>query len=380
MMEFHISKEARQRYSFKASLFSCTGNVIFANMPACRDFAQRMNQVRDSEKHPELAVHAGQLYAMGLIDEASHALMARYREDFDPEVMTSALEFFSAQVGPEALDTMLLTFVEHFPGASIIAGKETPRKWLEGSTDGTPHRAAALEELLLLWTANRNEAFQPFEELFQDKTLAEKTVYREVTQQLPDYFATRPLIPVADAAPVNLLDLLRAPAVGAPRSLSEQLDLIRRLWKPLLGESLDRFLLVAQGILHEEEVAIWMQFNPRRRASGCSAPPRSRNPAMALHRQPRRCTSIRHHRCRRGIREVLARHRMDAQHGTHRQKHLRLAGAAQQAVRPPHSPSQRHSGRGARHPRRPRPQLPLAHRRLGAQPRLQNHQAALRQL
>ena len=262
MMEFHISKEARQRYSFKASLFSCTGNVIFANMPACRDFAQRMNQVRDSEKHPELAVHAGQLYAMGLIDEASHALMARYREDFDPEVMTSALEFFSAQVGPEALDTMLLTFVEHFPGASIIAGKETPRKWLEGSTDGTPHRAAALEELLLLWTANRNEAFQPFEELFQDKTLAEKTVYREVTQQLPDYFATRPLIPVADAAPVNLLDLLRAPAVGAPRSLSEQLDLIRRLWKPLLGESLDRFLLVAQGILHEEEVAIWMQFNP----------------------------------------------------------------------------------------------------------------------
>ena len=59
-----------------------------------------------------------------------------------------------------------------------------------------PHRAAALEELLLLWTANRNEAFQPFEELFEDKTLAEKTVYRQVTQQLPEYFATRPLIPL----------------------------------------------------------------------------------------------------------------------------------------------------------------------------------------
>ena len=35
-----------------------------------------------------------------------------------------------------------------------------------------------LEELLLLWTANRNEAFKPFEELFEEKTLAEKTVYR----------------------------------------------------------------------------------------------------------------------------------------------------------------------------------------------------------
>jgi hypothetical protein len=101
--------------------------------------------VRDVEKHPERAVHAGQLYAMGLIDEASHVLMARYREQFDPEVMTSALNWFAAQVGGDALETMLLTFVEHFPGASVMQGKETPRQWLAGSTDGTPHREAALE-------------------------------------------------------------------------------------------------------------------------------------------------------------------------------------------------------------------------------------------
>jgi hypothetical protein len=90
MMEFHISRKARERYNFAESLFSYTGNVIFANVAACREFAQRMNQVRDVEKHPELAVHAGKLYAMGLIDEASHVLMARYREQFDPAVMTSA--------------------------------------------------------------------------------------------------------------------------------------------------------------------------------------------------------------------------------------------------------------------------------------------------
>jgi hypothetical protein len=34
-------------------------------------------------------------------------------------------------------------------------------------------------------------------------------------QQLPEYFATRPLVPLEGAA-VNLLDLLRAPAVGSP--------------------------------------------------------------------------------------------------------------------------------------------------------------------
>jgi len=262
MMEFHIARNARERYEFAETLFSYTGNVVFANMAGAREFAHRMNLVREVEKHPERAVHAGALYAMGLIDEASHVLMARYREDFDPEVMTAALAWFSEQVGADALDRMLLTFVEQFPGSSVMRGLETPQQWLAGSTDGTTHRAAAMEELLLLWTANRNEAFRPFEELFEDKSLAEKTVYAQVTQQLPDYFATRPLIPIEGATAVNLLDLLRAPAVSSPGSLSEQLALIRRLWKPLLGESLDRFLLIAGEILHEEELAIWMQFNP----------------------------------------------------------------------------------------------------------------------
>jgi glycosidase len=262
MMEFHISRNARDRYQFVDSLFSYTGNVVFANLAGAREFAQRMNLVRDVEKHPEQAVHAGALYAMGLIDEASHVLMARYREQFDPGVMTSALDWFSSQVGTEELDKLLLTFVEQFPGSSVIRGLETPRQWLAGATDGTPHRAAAFEEMLLLWTANRNEAFQPFEELFAEKNLAEKTVYRQVTQQLPEYFATRPLVPVADSKPVSLLELLRSPAVGSPRSLSDQLALIRRLWKPLLGDSLERLLLLAGEVLHEEELAIWMQFNP----------------------------------------------------------------------------------------------------------------------
>ena len=261
-MEFHISRKARQRYQFAESLFSYNGNVVLANMAACRQFAQRMNQVRDVAKHPDQAVHAGQLYAMGLIDEASHVLMARYREQFDPQVMTSALEWFGEHVGADQLDAMLLAFVEHFPGSSVMRGEQTPAQWLAGSTGGFSHRAAALEELLLLWTANRNEAFKPFEELFDEKPLAEKTVYRRVAARMPDYFASRPLIPLPGARTISLLDLLRAPALRSPRSLSDQLEIIRELWKPLLGESLERFLLLAAEILREEELAIWAQFNP----------------------------------------------------------------------------------------------------------------------
>ncbi len=93
MMEFHISRAARNRYQFADTLFSFTGNVVFANVAASREFAYRMNLVRDVEQHPERAVHAAALYAMGLIDEASHAVMARYRQQFDPNVMVDALSF-----------------------------------------------------------------------------------------------------------------------------------------------------------------------------------------------------------------------------------------------------------------------------------------------
>ena len=159
-MEFHIARKARERYQFVESLFSYNGNVILANLGACREFAHRMNQVRDVEKHPELAVHAGQLFAMGLIDEASHVLMARYREQFDPQVMTYALDWFGAQVGTDNLDKMLLAFVEQFPGQSVMRDLETSAQWLARETAGVPHRAAALEELLLLWFGQSQSGVQ----------------------------------------------------------------------------------------------------------------------------------------------------------------------------------------------------------------------------
>jgi hypothetical protein len=138
-MEFHISRNARERYGFAESLFSYNGNVILANVPACREFAHRMNQVRDVGEHPELAVHAGQLFAMGLIDEASHVLMARYREQFDPQVMTAALDWFGAQVGIDNLEKMLLVFVEHFPGQSVLRRCSGLRARPEGCRTAPPH-------------------------------------------------------------------------------------------------------------------------------------------------------------------------------------------------------------------------------------------------
>ncbi|MFQ5859845.1 MAG: hypothetical protein ACE5LU_29980, partial [Anaerolineae bacterium] len=79
-MEFHISREARDRYEFDEKLFSLTGNVVFANFHAARVFAQKMNERRDLVSFPEQVVRAGQINAIGLIDEILHYVVGLYRQ------------------------------------------------------------------------------------------------------------------------------------------------------------------------------------------------------------------------------------------------------------------------------------------------------------
>src|SRR3954454_23970490 len=82
--EFHVSRSARDLYHFSHALFSITGNVVFADLAATREFAHKMNQVRGADQHPERAVNPGALNAMGLIDEALHTLLDEYRRERDP--------------------------------------------------------------------------------------------------------------------------------------------------------------------------------------------------------------------------------------------------------------------------------------------------------
>ncbi|HEY0785458.1 MAG TPA: alpha-amylase, partial [Acidobacteriaceae bacterium] len=258
MFEFHISRPARDLYQVKEVLFSFNGNAVFANPAASRELAHRMNQVRGAEQDPERQVQPGALFAMGLIDEAAHAMIAHYRETVAPGVMEDALAFFAEHVGEEELDRLLLTFVERFPGTSVYNGEQTPAEWLAGSTGGMTHRAAIFEELLLLWFANVNPAFEPFKELFDDQPLRDETVYGEVTEKLPDYFATQPFFGEEGG---DLLALLTSVVSAGGGTLAEQLTRLRARWGFAVGDLLRRALL-AGDVLKEEEVALWLQYHP----------------------------------------------------------------------------------------------------------------------
>ena len=107
-MEFHVSRDARDRYQFDDFLFSINGNVIFANFHAARVFAQKMNQWRDLVKFPEQAVQASQINALGLIHEITHYVFRMYREQQQPRLLDEALEWLNANLGAESVDAALM--------------------------------------------------------------------------------------------------------------------------------------------------------------------------------------------------------------------------------------------------------------------------------
>ncbi len=252
-MEFHVSRAARERYRVDEPLFSVTGNVLLPGFPATRRLAAAMNAARDPGAPP---VQAGDLNAMGLVDEILHVVVGMYRETRDREAMVGALATASEEVGEEKVEAALRAFSADFPALAVHRGEVDAVAYLDGSTDGIPNRAVVLEEMSLLRLANRNPAFGPFRELFDDRSLAASTAYVEVVDAVADHFRAQPPFG-PDGQP--LVDMLRAPAIASPDSLAGQLRFIRDRWGMLLGRYLDR-LVVTLDVLSEEERAAWLRW------------------------------------------------------------------------------------------------------------------------
>ncbi len=251
--EFHVSRRAREKYGLEATLFSATGNVVFADFHAARLFAHRINERRNVDRHPERAISASEIHALGLIDEVLHLVVARHRRQRAPRLWAEALAALEADHGREAVDQLLLAFVDEFPPSAVYRNEVAPEAYLAGETAGESHRELALEELVMLWLANRNPAFTPYRELFDDEGLRRATAYGSAARRLETFLAGSK---TAGPAGESLLDLLLAPVRAAPDSLQGQLEFIRTAWAELLGPDLHR-VLGGLDFLAEEQRAFF---------------------------------------------------------------------------------------------------------------------------
>ncbi len=262
-LEFHVARQARDLYRFDETIYSFSGNVVFANFHAARVFAQKMNARRDLVRFPEQAVTAGQINAMALIDEILHMVVEDYRRQVNPLVMQQALAYLEERFNPGEVEAALRQFEVEFPNLDVYKRNITLDDFLSGQSvrpDGgiVENRQLVLEEMLMLWLANMNPAFSPFSELFDDTKLKQHSIYLRMVDGLNSYFAGQQGFGPGGE---NLVTLLRAPALKHPHSLTEQLEFIRSRWGNMLGGYLYR-VLSSLDLVKEEQKPIFALGGP----------------------------------------------------------------------------------------------------------------------
>ncbi|MDE5582012.1 MAG: alpha-amylase [Treponemataceae bacterium] len=258
--EFHISKAVRDKCNFSQSLYSSTGNVIITSLQGVRIFTERLNKYFDSLGMSEKRVSAGQINAMGLIDEILHYVSMLYRRDGIKSSFEGALSALDEKFGREKIDEMLKNFCEEFPPTAVYRGEVGVEEYLSLSAidSGTgferTNREAAFEELMMLHLANENPAFKPFSILFNDLHLRKNPIYMEAWEETEKYFKTQKKF-----GPFNndFITFLREPMNFSPKSLRGQLQYILKHWMALIGEWLKKRLLASLDTLSEEEKAAW---------------------------------------------------------------------------------------------------------------------------
>ncbi len=253
IFEFHISREMRDFYQLDESLFAQNGDVVFANFFAVRSLAARINKKQDLTLFPERAIKAGQLNAMGLIDEILHYVVHLFKVEKDNSVFKQAVEYLNKHIGKEDLTILLHKFVSDFPPLSVYRREETVEKYLSGSTAKISNQEIALEEILIFYLANLNPAFSPFKELFDDTRISKETGYRKIMGALNDFFETKPKFGPDDQF---LIDMLRTPAIKFPNSLIDQLEYVRKYWGKLLSKYILR-LLSSFDMIKEENKPVF---------------------------------------------------------------------------------------------------------------------------
>ncbi|MEW5940997.1 MAG: hypothetical protein AB1750_15120, partial [Chloroflexota bacterium] len=110
MSDQHLSRRARDRFALE--------RLRFEDIASARAVAAQMN------------VSAGDLYALGLIDEALRILLTRRAS---PSQFSGAASFLDDKVGAAPVRDTQVRFVSEFPTKPVYDGRVTPDDYLSES-------------------------------------------------------------------------------------------------------------------------------------------------------------------------------------------------------------------------------------------------------
>lgn len=242
--EFHIAKEIRKKHDFDELFFSISGNVVFANFAAVRAFVQKYNSKKEFKDH----VSAGQVNAIGLLDEIYHYIFRLYEVQVNPGVFSKALSHLNSSLGEDKVRKLLFDFVSQFPPVDVYKGKTSSFDYLNSFTADRSNAEITLEEMILLYFANFNPANKKLIELF-DQNYIDKELFPGAIKQLEQFFTNEKKF-----GPDNqdMFTLLKTPILNNPDNIEAQLEFINDKWKLLLDEKILRKILGSKDLIKED--------------------------------------------------------------------------------------------------------------------------------
>ena len=250
--EFHIRRSMRDALSLQTALFSISGTAIFADLQAARRFAHNLERHRVATGHPDPSVRAGEIIAMGILDEVLHHMLAVRRQEQAPDLSRDLLAKLREKIGTDPLEQTLRAFCAEYPPAAVYRGDQTVDEYLDERVDGLSGRERTLEEMILLRLTNENAACRRYGELFDEKGLLAGPGYEQVVAEVERAYSQEAVAdPAGGPGRISVLDLLRAPARAHPGSLEAQLAFAREHWGARVGKFLTR-ILRSVDVLREE--------------------------------------------------------------------------------------------------------------------------------
>ncbi|MBE0571998.1 MAG: alpha-amylase [Ignavibacteriaceae bacterium] len=246
--DFHVSRQAREKYKIQQSLFSITGKIILADYQRARILSDKINSMRREEGNEQF-VTAGQINALGLLHEIFHLLIRKYEESDNPGVFGKAINYLRNEIDETRLDKTLLAFIEEFPPLSVYDKVITPDEYLRRSTSGKSNKEIILEEIILLHMENSNPAASNLREFYADDNLVIKTNYKQLIEKTETFFDNE--VP-SRLGGLPLFKLLRKPISENPFDLEKQLEFIRNEYGSYLGDDILNRLLRGVDLIHED--------------------------------------------------------------------------------------------------------------------------------
>lgn len=247
--DFHISRNAREKYELDNSLFSITGNIVIADFQQARLLSEKINKRREKDGIFDQYVTAGEINALGLLHEIYHFLIRKYDEEDNPGVFKKGIKFLADNLNQVELQKVFLSFTEEFPPREVYQGKLKAGEYLNGKTGGKENKEIILEELILLHIENINPATAKLRELYSDDSLIKNTSYSKLIRESEKFFDQEEPPGIGG---LHLFSLLRKPISTNPYDIQAQLDYIRDEWGVILGNDFLLRLLKSVDLIKED--------------------------------------------------------------------------------------------------------------------------------